>query len=144
MQEQKHLIVNGNIHGIFEANEKKIDNRSPHENGNNVAVKHQELNVINGNAVVSNFITEKQLSWEIRNVDAVFENKIGRISDLTKEAMLQNIKDGDLRFLGVGNQRLYFYSLFFRMRVIRPCSARKSLAKNVFAAVFCRTVKCQQ
>jgi hypothetical protein len=43
-----------------------------------------------------------RLSWQIQSVDAVFASKVPpRLSDLSKEAMIQHIKDGDLRFLTV-------------------------------------------
>ena len=42
-----------------------------------------------------------RFSWEISNVDSVFSNGLARVNDLTKEAMLQAIKDKDLRFLTV-------------------------------------------
>ena len=52
---------------------------------------------------VANIIPQMRFSWEISNVDSVFSNgvAVARFNDLTKEAMLQAIKDRDLRFLSV-------------------------------------------
>ena len=50
---------------------------------------------------VSNIIPAMRFSWEISNVDSVFTNGLARVNDLSKEAMLQAIKDKDLRFLAV-------------------------------------------
>ena len=47
-----------------------------------------------------------RFSWEISNVDSVFTNGLARVNDLSKEAMLQAIKDKDLRFLTV-SQNFY-------------------------------------
>ena len=48
----------------------------------------------------------------MRSVDAVFNNGLTRINDLSKEAILQAIKDQDLRFLQVlcSGVRLYQYN----------------------------------
>jgi hypothetical protein len=40
-------------------------------------------------------------SWGLKSGDAVFSNGVARLNDLTKEAMLQAVKDQDLRFLSV-------------------------------------------
>ena len=50
---------------------------------------------------LSGLIPAMRFSWEISNVDSVFSNGVARITDLTKEAMLQAIVDKDLRFLTV-------------------------------------------
>ena len=50
---------------------------------------------------LSGLIPAMRFSWEITNVDSVFSNGVARITDLTKEAMLQAIIDKDLRFLTV-------------------------------------------
>ena len=50
---------------------------------------------------LSGLIPAMRFSWEISNVDSVFSNGVARITDLTKEAMLQAIIDKDLRFLTV-------------------------------------------
>ena len=50
---------------------------------------------------VSTIIPAMRFSWEISNVDSVFTNGLARVNDLTKEAMLQAIKERDLRFLAV-------------------------------------------
>lgn len=50
---------------------------------------------------VSTIIPAMRFSWEISNVDSVFTNGLARVNDLSKEAMLQAIKDKDLRFLAV-------------------------------------------
>ena len=44
---------------------------------------------------------EMRFSWEIKSVDALFCNGLTRFGDLSKEGILQAIKDGDLRFLQV-------------------------------------------
>ena len=54
----------------------------------------------NGHAVSALF-PAMRFSWDIKSVDAVFSNGVARLNDLTKEAMLQAIKDEDLRFLSV-------------------------------------------
>ena len=46
-------------------------------------------------------LIEMRFSWEIKSVDALFCNGLTRLNDLSKEAILQAIKDGDLRFLQV-------------------------------------------
>ena len=53
----------------------------------------------NGHAV-SALIPALGFSWGIKS--AVFNNGVARLNDLTKEAMLQAIKDQDLRFLSLG------------------------------------------
>ena len=55
---------------------------------------------------VSNIIPAMRFSWEISNVDSVFTNGLARVNDLSKEAMLQAIKDKDLRFLAVSYKEL--------------------------------------
>lgn len=50
---------------------------------------------------VSALIPALGLSWEVKTGDQVFSNGVARLNDLTKEAMLQAIKDKDLRFLSV-------------------------------------------
>ena len=48
-----------------------------------------------------------RFSWEIKSVDAVFSNgsvttsSLTKMTDLSKEAMLQAIGDQDMRFLSV-------------------------------------------
>ena len=54
----------------------------------------------NGQAVSSLF-PAMRFSWEIKSVDAVFCNGVARLNDLSKEAIIQAIKDQDLRFLTV-------------------------------------------
>jgi hypothetical protein len=51
-----------------------------------------------------------RFSWEIKSVDAVFCNGLARINDLSKEAILQCINDGDLRFLSVSQTEDLFPS----------------------------------
>ena len=55
---------------------------------------------------VANIIPQMRFSWEISNVDSVFSNgvAVARFNDLTKEAMLQAIKERDLRFLSVSSE----------------------------------------
>ena len=58
----------------------------------------------NGNAngqAVSSLFPSMRFSWEIKSVDAVFCNGVARLNDLSKEAIIQAIKDQDLRFLTV-------------------------------------------
>ena len=50
---------------------------------------------------MSSLYPEMRFSWEIKSVDALFCNGLTRLSDLSKEAILQAIKDSDLRFLQV-------------------------------------------
>ena len=50
---------------------------------------------------MSSLYPEMRFSWEIKSVDALFCNGLTRVGDLSKEAILQAIKDGDLRFLQV-------------------------------------------
>ena len=50
---------------------------------------------------VSALLPALGLSWGVKTGDAVFSNGVARLNDLTKEAMLQAIKDRDLRFLSV-------------------------------------------
>ena len=61
---------------------------------------------------VSGIIPAMRFSWEISNVDSVFTNGVARINDLTKEAMLQAIKEKDLRFLTVRCQSHYANTIF--------------------------------
>ena len=59
---------------------------------------------VNGNTnghAVSALIPALGSLWGIKS--AVFSNGVARLNDLTKEAMLQAIKDQDLRFLSVWN-----------------------------------------
>ena len=58
--------------------------------------------ICKGNGLaMSSLYPEMRFSWEIKSVDALFCNGLTRLSDLSKEAILQAIKDGDLRFLQV-------------------------------------------
>ena len=50
---------------------------------------------------VSALIPALGLSWGVKTGVQVFSNGVARLNDLTKEAMLQAIKDKDLRFLSV-------------------------------------------
>ena len=50
---------------------------------------------------MSSLYPEMRFSWEIKSVDALFCNGLTRLNDLSKEAILQAIKDSDLRFLQV-------------------------------------------
>ena len=52
---------------------------------------------------MATIIPAMSFSWEISNIDNVFSNgaAVARFNDLTKEAMLQAIKEKDLRFLTV-------------------------------------------
>ena len=62
--------------------------------------------VENGNSngqAVSSLFPAMRFSWEIKSVDAVFCNGVARLNDLSKEAIIQAIKDQDLRFLTVFN-----------------------------------------
>ena len=61
----------------------------------------------NGQAVSSLF-PAMRFSWEIKSVDAVFCNGVARLNDLSKEAIIQAIKDQDLRFLTVINLNFTF------------------------------------
>ena len=79
--------------------------------GNGHAVSHNG----NGHApspasAMATIIPAMSFSWEISNIDNVFSNgaAVARFNDLTKEAMLQAIKEKDLRFLTV---RFHFYKL---------------------------------
>lgn len=63
--------------------------------------QHQPC-ICKGNGLaMSSLYPEMRFSWEIKSVDALFCNGLTRLSDLSKEAILQAIKDGDLRFLQV-------------------------------------------
>ena len=57
---------------------------------------------------MSSLYPEMRFSWEIKSVDALFAapmcNGLTRLGDLSKEAILQAIRDGDLRFLQVSWQ----------------------------------------
>ena len=72
------------------------------------SVNVTENGVANGHAlsriVQSSLLPSMRFSWEISNVDSVFSNgsmAVARFNDLSKEAMLQAIKEKDLRFLSV-------------------------------------------
>ena len=58
-----------------------------------------------GGLAMSSLYPEMRFSWEIKSVDALFAapmcNGLTRLGDLSKEAILQAIRDGDLRFLQV-------------------------------------------
>ena len=56
---------------------------------------------------------EMRFSWEIKSVDALFCNGLTRFGDLSKEGILQAIKDGDLRFLLVRSLVLNTIKDFF-------------------------------
>ena len=90
----------------------------------------------NGHAV-SALIPALGFSWGIKS--AVFSNVVARLNDLTKEAMLQAIKDQDLRFLSVWNLNRFrtinhHFFCIHRMTATRQSSARKNSAKSVFGA----------
>ena len=60
-------------------------------------------------AAVSSLFPAMRFSWEIKSVDAVFASNgsvtstLTKMTDLSKEAMLQAIIDQDMRFLAVSN-----------------------------------------
>ena len=60
----------------------------------------------NGQAVSSLF-PAMRFSWEIKSVDAVFCNGVARLNDLSKEAIIQAIKEQDLRFLTVSWHNIF-------------------------------------
>ena len=64
----------------------------------------------NGQAVSSLF-PAMRFSWEIKSVDAVFCNGVARLNDLSKEAIIQAIKEQDLRFLTVRLKEIFCYML---------------------------------
>ena len=71
---------------------------------------------------VSALFPAMRFSWEIKSVDAVFSNGVARLNDLTKEAMLQAIKEEDLRFLTVCKVSNYNQKMtvnMFRMTATR-------------------------
>ena len=74
-------------------------------NENGVANGHGTVSQIVQSSCQSTVMTgilPMRFSWEISNVDSVFSNGVARFNDLSKEAMLQAIKEKDLRFLSVG------------------------------------------
>ena len=76
------------------------------DNGNSNGVSHHVVSNGSSGHDVSTIIPSMRFSWEISNVDSVFTNGLARFNDLTKEAMLQAIKEKDLRFLTVGFLKL--------------------------------------
>ena len=47
-------------------------------------------------------------AWEIQSAVVA---KVGRISDLSKDTMLQSIEDGDLRFLTVSRSTMHTWEV---------------------------------
>ena len=76
--------------------------------------RQNEHCICSGNGLaMSALYPEMRFSWEIKSVDALFCNGLTRFGDLSKEGILQAIKDGDLRFLQVRALVLwYFYTLY--------------------------------
>ena len=73
------------------------------QTGRNLYYRQNEPCICSGNGLaMSSLYPEMRFSWEIKSVDALFCNGLARVGDLSKEAILQAIKDGDLRFLQVG------------------------------------------
>ena len=69
--------------------------------------RQQQPCICKGNGLaMSSLYPEMRFSWEIKSVDALFCNGLTRLSDLSKEAILQAIKDGDLRFLQVRRAKI--------------------------------------
>ena len=74
------------------------------ENWRNLCCRQNEPCICSGNGLaMSSLYPEMRFSWEIKSVDALFCNGLTRVGDLSKEAILQAIKDGDLRFLQVSH-----------------------------------------
>ena len=48
---------------------------------------------------MSSLYPEMRFSWEIKSVDALFCNGMTRVGDLSREAILQSLKDEDLSVL---------------------------------------------
>ena len=70
---------------------------------NGVANGHAMSQIVQSSCQ-SSLLPSMRFSWEISNVDSVFSNgsmAVARFNDLSKEAMLQAIKEKDLRFLSV-------------------------------------------
>ena len=64
--------------------------------------RQNEHCICSGNGLaMSALYPEMRFSWEIKSVDALFCNGLTRFGDLSKEGILQAIKEGDLRFLQV-------------------------------------------
>ena len=77
------------------------------ENRRNLYYRQNEPCICSGNGLaMSSLYPEMRFSWEIKSVDALFCNGLARVGDLSKEAILQAIKDGDLRFLQVSQYNL--------------------------------------
>ena len=71
-------------------------------NNSNDIFSQNEPCICRGNGLAkSSLYPEMRFSWEIKSVDALFCNGLTRLGDLSKEAILQAIKDSDLRFLQV-------------------------------------------
>ena len=67
--------------------------------------RQNEHCICSGNGLaMSALYPEMRFSWEIKSVDALFCNGLTRFGDLSKEGILQAIKDQDLRFLQVSSQ----------------------------------------
>ena len=78
----------------------------------------------NGHAV-SALIPALGLSLGIKS-DPAFSNGVARLNDLTKEAMLQAIKEQDLRFLSVWIYRLKTNKLMVLLLASRMTVTRQS------------------
>ena len=81
---------------------------------------------------VSTIIPAMRFSWEISNVDSVFTNGLARVNDLSKEAMLQAIKDKDLRFLAVSCYRRYSIPLLVAVAMETKTNRRPVSSINTF------------
>ena len=81
---------------------------------------------------MSSLYPEMRFSWEIKSVDALFCNGLARVGDLSKEAILQAIKDGDLRFLQVSHfspDKLYIRFVYQSLNLHR--SLKESIKRNI-------------
>jgi hypothetical protein len=46
---------------------------------------------------MSSLYPEMRFSWEIKSVDALFSNGLTKVGDLSREVVLQSIKEEDMR-----------------------------------------------
>merc|ERR1719270_1409577 len=108
-------------------NSTSVQSQHPQANGAYNNNNHHDNNTV---PPVSSLFPAMRFSWEIKSVDAVFTNgSIGssvglgatKLTDLSKEAMLQAIIDQDMRFLSDDSNKTLLSEKKFSKECVRMC-----------------------
>ncbi len=72
-------------------------------------------------AAMSSLYPEMRFSWEIKSVDALFCNGMTRVGDLSREAILQSLREHDLSVLKEETNKNLFNDKKFCKECITVC-----------------------